>query len=66
MRPDFSAIPNAPFASYEYLKVRAAIFRQFTAMPLLLLVSLLWACSFGFIKHLSAAGIDGNLIGPIT
>jgi hypothetical protein len=34
-------------------------------MPLLL-VSFLWACSFGFIKHLSAGGLDGNLIGPIT
>ncbi len=34
-------------------------------MPLLL-VSFLWAFSFGFIKHLSVGGIDGKLIGPIT
>lgn len=31
-------------------------------MPLLLLVSLLWAFSFGLIKHLSGSGIDGTLL----
>jgi drug/metabolite transporter (DMT)-like permease len=31
-------------------------------MPLLLLVSLLWAFSFGLIKHLSGGGIDGTFL----
>ena len=31
-------------------------------MPLLLLVSLLWAFSFGLIKHLSGGGIDGAFL----
>ncbi len=31
-------------------------------MPLLLLVSLLWAFSFGLIKHLSGSGLDGTFL----
>ena len=31
-------------------------------MPLLLLVSILWAFSFGLIKHLSGSGLDGTFL----